>query len=444
MNTTDLFIQDIMAFSKREFPISILNQVKYTMIDYIGATLAGAKETEAQFKNFLEEEKGQFYPVGVDEPTSLLRAVFLNGYNSHVLEMDDGHRFGMLHLSATIYSAMLVIAQKEKLDFQHFSKGVIVGFEVATRLAMAVQPSHKQKGYHATGTCGVCGVAMAIGVALDFDLQEMKNALSAAATSAGALLEVIVGKSQMKPYNIANAVQNGVMAAYFGKADFCGPDDILGGERGFLSVLADEIDISKLKILDQDRYCIKQIYMKPYAACRHCHAPIEGALSIAKKFEIDYREIDSVVINTYKLAVYGHDHSDITGMNSAKMSIPYSVAVALVSKSANIEDFKGVNLHNDDILELCKKVKTYENKEFTAISPGIRGAHVKVILKNGRTYEERVDYAKGEPENPIELNELKEKYFTLAMHGGKTEEETRQILEKINNIENEFDALYRI
>ncbi len=443
MNTTDLFISDIIELSNREFSSKEIELVKRSLLDYIGVTLAGSKITNERIEGYLNEV-GDYYAVGVNESTNFMRACFVNGYNSHVMELDDGHRYAMAHLSAPIFSALLVVAQKEKLSFENFVKGVIIGFEVEGRLAMAIQPSHKARGYHATGTCGTLGVAMAVGAALNYTSDEMKNALSAAATSAAGLLESIEGKSQMKPYNVAIAVQNGVTAAYFGKSGFCGPDDVIGGKRGFLKVMSDEVFVDKLKINKDDKLCIEQVYLKPYAACRHCHAPIEGALNLLKnnKFEID--SIKSVEIHTYKLAVFGHDHVEINGENSGKMSIPYSVAVALALNNADIDSFRIPYLEDRCVIELCKKVKVFVDPDLTAISPGIRAAIINVIFNDGSVISERVDYAKGEPENPISNQELIEKFVSLSKYSGRTNQDIENILECVKNIELDFYKLFKI
>ena len=47
-------------------------------------------------------------------------------------------------------------------------------------LGRSIQPYHKQQGFHATSTCGTIGAAMAVGTALGFSKEQLKNALSAA------------------------------------------------------------------------------------------------------------------------------------------------------------------------------------------------------------------------------------------------------------------------
>ncbi|MFI3296603.1 MAG: MmgE/PrpD family protein [bacterium] len=444
MNITDSFIKNIITLSKRDLPNHIIDKVKQSLTDYIGVTLAGSHQTKEKLSKYITDQSGEFAVIGYNETTDFLRAAFVNGYNSHVMEMDDGHRFAMLHLSSPIFSAMLSVAQKENLSFITFAKAVVVGFEVVARLAMAMQPSHKQRGYHATGTCGACGVALAVAYALNFSFDEMKAALSAAATSAAGLLESIEGKSQMKPYNIAMAVQNGITATYFTRNGFCGPDDILGGKRGLFNVLSDEFDTSKLIISENDKYAIEQTYTKPYAACRHCHAPIEAALKLTNANLINHSDVERVEVYTYKLAVFGHDHTKIDGENSAKMSIPYSVAVAIVNQSAVINDFRQETIKNEDINNLCSKVLVFEDEVLTKLSPAIRAANVKIFLKDSTCFSLQVDYPKGEPENPLTKDEAYNKFFSLAVFGGKTKEQANEILSWIDNIEIDFKKLFKI
>ena len=280
-----------------------------------GVALAGATILKDKEQKVLEslDELGSCHVFCSDKTTSVNIAALLNGISAHVIELDDGHRIGMLQLGAPIISALLAVAEKENLSSHDFLSGIIVGYEVAIRLACAVQPGCKLKGYHATGTCGTVGAAMGIAAALHFDLGQMKSAFSAACTSAAGLLEMIEGDTEMKPYNAGRAAMDGVMAAYIGKARFKAPEDALGGKRGFLKVMTDEPKMEYLTEFDGEKYMIETIYMKPYAACRHCHPSIEAALNIRNQLGFDINEIEEIHVDTYKLAVAGHDHTEIKG-----------------------------------------------------------------------------------------------------------------------------------
>jgi len=446
MNITDLFVSEVITFSKREFPEGIVHQVKRCVLDYLGVTYAGANEVKEKINIYLDScsTQGKCSAIGLGKTIDIQTAGLVNGFTSHVIELDDGHRFGMLHLEAPIISAMIAVAQHENLTVEQFFKGVITGYEAAIRLAMVIQPAHKQRGFHATGTCGTIGVACAVAVSLGLDEDQLKNVVSAAATSAAGLLEVIDDASQLKPYNVAKAVENGITAVYIGRAGFIGPEDALGGKRGFFNALTGSFDDKAICGNENGEYAIEKIYVKPYAACRHCHGAIEGALNINQREKIKWQDIENIEVETYKLAVLGHDHTNIMGVSSAKMSIPYGVAASIILNKAGVNAFKEDVVMRPDILSLCNKVIVTENAELTDKSPEKRGAIVKIYMKKGIIYEEKVEYPLGEPENRISDQQLEEKYKSLMELSGVQVEKVNEISKMVWNLEDCLKKLLEI
>src|SRR4029450_6045872 len=77
--------------------------------------------------------------------------------------MDDTHQEGSVHLGAPIISALIAASEMQPMGGGEFLAAVVLGYEVAARLAMAVGPeAHYQRGFHPTGTCGTCGAAAAV------------------------------------------------------------------------------------------------------------------------------------------------------------------------------------------------------------------------------------------------------------------------------------------
>lgn len=441
MNVTDFYISELREFSRIEITDAILHQVKRCLLDYIGVAHAGVSLSVDRMHAVLQlGEAGPCTVLGSTTKTDIYTAATVNGFTAHVIELDDGHRFAMLHLGAPIITAMLAVAQKEKMTCEQFVRGILIGYEAEARLAMAMQPNHKQRGFHATGTCGAVGVACAVAFALGLNDRQLKGAISAAATSAAGLLQVIDDASELKPYNVSHAAAAGIMAAYMGKSGFAGPEDVLGGKRGFLRAFTDTYQVEKLAA-DPKGLAIERIYVKPYAACRHCHAPIECALKIGQTLD-SVDSIAYIVVKTYKLAVYGHDQTKISGVSEAKMSTPYCVAAALMIKSAGMEAFSESNVGREDILQLCSKVSVEESPELTALSPAKRGAFVQVVLQDGTVLEERVEHPLGEPENRISDAMLDSKYSSLMHYAGVPEERIEEIRALVWSLnQDHFEAL---
>lgn len=439
MNITNAYIAGLRTFAAQEVTENTLHQVKRCLLDYVGVTNAGAKDIRERVEPILSiGAQDRCTIFGFDRKMDIHTAALINGLSSHVIELDDGHRFGMLHLEATVITAMIAVAQKEKLEFEQFVKGILVGYEATVRLATAVQPGHKQMGFHATGTCGAIGVACGVGYALELNEEQIKGAISSAATSASGLLEVINDGSQLKPYNVANAVDSGINAVYIGKSGFRGPDNILGGRRGFLNAFASEFDEDKI-INGSSDFAINQIYIKPYAACRHCHAPIECALNLKNSEIFSSDEIESVEVQTYRLAILGHDQIEVSNSSAAKMSIPYSVAAAILLGSCGMEAYSPDVFLRDDVRKLSSKVKVVENERLTIASPAKRGAIVIIKFNSGKSLSNEVEYPLGEPENNISDTQLEKKYDSLMAYAGIAEEESRQIKRLIWNLEDCYE-----
>ena len=444
-NITDQFIGSLFNHSQAQFSESIKLQAKKCLLDYLGVAFAGARMIDRKgnaILDMLDNTSGGVSVIGFGKKSSIQNAALLNGMSGHIAELDDGVRFGGMHPGVPVLSALLPLAEKENIKGEKLLAGIIVGYEAAIRLSMAVQPSHKMKGYHATGTCGTIGAAIAISTALGFSKDQMKDALSSAAASASGILRATSGKSELKPYNAGQAALNGLIASIVARAGFKGPNDILGGENGLISMLADHYDLTQL-YKEEGMLGIEKVYFKPYAACRHSHPAIEAALNIRVTSGILPKDIKAVDVITYSLAVNGHDHTEIQGITSAKMSTPYSVAVALVTGKAGIGEFTTDQIENPVISSLTRKVRVRSDERISELVPHKRAAAVEITTYTGQYYSQRVDLPKGEPENPILEEELKNKFISLALYGNKTIDDCDRVMRHVWNIEEDLNEIYK-
>lgn len=443
MNITDKFINNLLQLSRSPMNERVEAHLRNSFLDYVGCLLAGTKMLQPQIEALLNSgvcATGDCIVFGREEKFSMKDAAFINGIYSHVLEIDDGHRIATMHLAAPVFSALLAVSEHENLTYGDFLRGAMIGYESAIRLAVAMQPNHKKKGFHTTGTCGTLGVAMAIAAALNFDFKQMKSALSAAVSSAAGVLEMLSNDSQLKPYNVGRAAMDGIQAAYIGKAGFEAPLDALMGKRGFFATMTDWFDTKVLEEFDKDNlYCVGTFF-KPYAACRHCHPAIEASILLKQELgdSLDSMIIKSIKVKTYDLAIVGHDHTEINGENAAKMSIPYGVAVGLIEGHAGINDFEENLYRREDIVSLTSKVTVEEDPALSALIPNKRASIVEVETNTGN-YSKLVDIAKGEPENPMTREDLINKFHEssayVTIDASKQKEIIDIICEGLNSIQ---------
>lgn len=431
---TDQFLNNIRSIRREDISAEGWHQARRTLLDYLAVTVAGARIFRDKELAYLDAvgESGDCTIIGANRKASMQTAALMNGMSAHVIELDDGHRRGALHVGATVYSALLAVAEHECLSCEDLLYGAIIGYEATIRLACAVQPGNKLRGYHATGTCGTVGAAVGISAALGFDFEQMKSSLSAAVTSAAGVLEMQEDNADLKPLNVGRAAMDAIAAAYLGKVRFKAPLDAIGGKRGFLKVMTDDPHPEFITTFDKDApLAITQIYMKTYASCRHTHPAIEAALTLRKNLN-SLSQIDHIVVETYKLAVAGHNHTEILGVSSGKMSMPFAVALALYKGSAEMKDFSEANVTDGNILALTRKVKVVENEVLSSLLPKKRASVLNIIMKDGTVLSHRVDYPKGEPENPLTAEELIQKFKSLSVTSGLTKENYNKVIELIS------------
>ena len=446
MNKTKNFLNDIENLFQHEIPEHVIEKATLALLDYIAVTLAGTTGIKTKLDRFLELEKpepGNTTTIGLKRKLNLKDTVFLNGLNSHALDFDDGTNTGIIHLGSPIFSVLLPLAEKYEIDVNKFLKAVIIGYETSFTVAVSIQPKHKELGYHATGTCGVLGIALAAAYMLDLTREEMEDAFAIACVSATGMLKVLDDGSELKPYNVAKTALLGLTSIQMARAGFKGHNDPFGGSRGFLKMMAGDENIELKKPFLNGSYAIEKTYTKPYAACRYCHPAIEAAIKIRQKYKLDECAIRTIQVRTYYWAVYKHDHTEIPSSASAKMSIPYGIAVGLICGKAGLKEYEEDCVQNSQILSLTKKVSVVSDEHITKMFPKVTTAIVKVITQSGEEYIEQVDFPKGEPENPLTKDEFAERFTELVMYGGKSKEEADNIREYIVHMDGKMKKLFQ-
>lgn len=434
MNISQSFFSDIDRIAKQVLPGNVIERAKHSLLDYLAVTCAGAAFQEEKLKgyfDFAKPEEGEFKAIGTGRNLVLKEAVFLNGLNAHALDYDDGTNSGIIHLGSPIFSLLIPLSQRYGISIVDMLHAAVIGYEASYTLAVSIQPRHKALGYHATGTCGVIGAAIAAAYMLDFSEEERYQAFATACVSASGMLKVLDDGSELKPYNVAKTALLALTSIQLAKSGFKGHIDPLGGYRGFLKMMAGDESVEIMPTMLNDTYAIMKSYTKPYASCRYTHPPVEAAIYLRNRYDINAEDVKKIEIQTYDLAVSGHDHTQIRGLYSAKMSTPYSTAVALVAGKAGLQEFSDDYLFNHTINSLTSKIIVVADDELSKIFPQKQSAIVNIETNKG-IFSKRVDYPKGEPENPLTEQEFRERFVDLMQYGNIKNVVYEDIYMKVN------------
>ena len=433
MNISQQFFSEIDMVARRDIPEEVMSRARRSLLDYLAVTCAGAefqKEKMKGYFGFACPESGQFNAIGLHTRLALKETVFLNGLNAHALDFDDGTNSGIIHLGAPIFSLLIPLSQRYQTETDAMLRAAIIGYEASYTMAVSIQPRHKALGYHATGTCGMLGATLAAAYMLDFTEEERFHAFATACVAASGMLKVLDDGSELKPYNVAKTALLSLTSLQLAKSGFKGHPDPLGGYRGFLKMMTGDENTELKHVWHNGTYAIMKSYTKPYASCRYTHPSVEATIHLRNKYGIKSDEVERIVIKTYSLAVSGHDHTQIESIYSAKMSIPYSTAVALEYGRAGLQEFSDKVFADKRIQELTKKVVVVADDDLSAIFPEKQSAIVMVTTHQG-SFSERVDYPKGEPENPLTDVEFHERYSNLMSYGNVDKLTSEEIFMKI-------------
>lgn len=426
----------IESTSYNQLPDRVIEKTKECFTDFLGVTIRGSHTTSGNAIKSIIPSDGPSTVIGYGK-SSILDAGLANGIFAHSLDLDDGHRQAQLHPGACVIPAALCLCESLNKSGKELIESIVVGYQVAIVLGMMVNPEHRNRGFHSTGTCGTLGGAAAACKALNLNQSQIINALGLAGTQAAGLLESDHSGSMGKHLHAGKAAQSGILSAQLAKIGFTGAKTILEGNEGFLKVMAGIVP-EKVKFNQLMKgYKILEVYFKIYPVCRHLHSSIDALLNITNEEKIRPEEIQKITVDTYKIAAE-HDNYQPTNTESLKQSLPISMAVALINEYHELNNLvewkyppKNKDL-TDEIFHLSQKVSIKIDEDFENHYPTSRSSKVSIFTDKG-LYEKIVELPYGEPENPLEKEGIKWKFRNL---NPKVNIEVLQIIDNMDSYSN--------
>jgi len=421
--------------SYEDLPPTVVEKVKECLLDWLGSALAGSSLKPAAILVSLVEEFGgtpESTLINHKGKTSCINAALVNGVMSHIIELDDVHRDSILHPAAPVIPAALALSEKLGANGRTFIDAIVAGYETAIRIGEAVGTSH-YKFWHNTGTCGTFGAAVAAGKVLGLDEESMAYTLGNAGTQASGLWEFLAEGAMSKHLHPGKAASNGVLSALLAQKGFTGSTTILEGERGFCPATSRDYKLEKITEGLGKKYKILETSFKIHASCRHTHPAVDAAIQIHNRVNPKY--IETVSIETYS------DALDIAGIEEprttyeAKFCLNYCVSVALFYGRLGLDEFNEGLLMDPRVRSLMRSTNIIIDPVLDGVYPARWPSRVEVVTKKGQRYRASVDYPLGDPENPLPVEKLRDKFRILASKA-LPKNQIEAIIETVFKLEN--------
>jgi len=399
-----------------DLPADVRELAHLVLLDTLGCALAGSTTDEVvRIRGAMAAASGGAGDAalwGTADRLPLPLAALANGAAVHAREIDDFG--GCAHSGSVVIPAALGTAARVGASGRELLTAIVIGYDIAKRVmdGGGGYQTIKDLGWHSTGTCGGFGAAAAAGRLLGLDAKHLQWAIGYAGCNAGGTWAFIPEGAMSKRVHPGFAAQTGVMSAYLAASGVTAPESLFEAEWGgyYATYVPGKATPGRATEGLGSDFRIRLVGFKPYAACRGIHSSLDIILALRKTRRLQASDVASVKVRGSRTHVKQLGKQAVQTALDAQMSLPYSIAVALETGGAMIDQYTPEALRRPSVLELARRVTvTHEPSVADGAEP-----YVDVELKNGERLTERVEIARGDCENPLSEAELVAKFRTTA------------------------------
>jgi len=423
----------IVATRWEDVPREVRHQAKRSLVNFFAVTLAGCRSRpiEIALRSLSEFSGGKPVSlIGRSEEIDALSAAFLNAAGANVDDFCDTHTATVIHPTAPVAGGLFAYAGLRSVSGSDLLLALVIGNEVQARIGLAISPSHYNRGWHITSTCGVFGAAGAIGKLAPLDERRMVWALGIAATQSSGLCECL--GTPAKSVSVGNAARNGLWSALLAERGYDGPAEPLAGVQGFYHALAEKPDLSRITGGWGDRWEIMATAYKPYP----CGFVIHPVLDCVLDWRRDHpaADIARVVVRGNPLLGVRTDRPHVSTGREAQVSVQHAVAAALLKGQAGLDQFTDACVQDPDVMKLRSKVEVLRDESFSTVA-----AAVEIATSDGMIFKLEQKAARGSDANPLSDRDLEDK-LRAAASLWKPRYDAAPLIDAIWNVEASADV----
>ena len=418
--------QELAGYCSRmkfnDLPDEVIDCAKYRFLDFISVACRGSKEAPSQtvYRFVKEMNKGEGVIVGTREKAPYLYSALANGTSSHSIEMDDVDNESSLHPGVVVYPSALATSEMAGASGKRFILAAVLGYEVMVRLGSALGPENSYKrGFHPTGTCGTFGSSVASAKILGLKEEKILNAMGISGSQAAGSMEYLAQGAWTKPFHAGWAAHSGMVAALLSRKGFKGPSSILEGRDGFLHAYSNGAAPAKVLEGIGSGFQIRRTSVKVHACCRYMHPPIDAVLKIVNENNLRPEQVKKIKVGVLKAGAHLiaepiESKYKPQSIVDAQFSMPFGAAAALLYGKAGLKEFQLTVMQSKPVREMMMKVECFVDPELERTFPKQWRATAEIFTEDEKRYSTTVEYPKGDPENPLSWEEMKERFHDLT------------------------------
>jgi len=425
-----------------QLPDEVVDRVKYFFLDFIGVCIRGSREDSSKsIYRFIREMGRQGgVVIGTKQRAPHLYSALANGTSAHAIEMDDVNNESSLHPGVVVFSSALATSEMVGGSAKKFIEAAILGYEVMIRLGKAAGAENSYKrGFHPTGTCGSFGASVAASKILGLDEKGLLSALGIAGSQAAGSMEYLAQGAWTKRFHAGWASHSGMVAAQLAQKGFRAPTSIIEGRDGFLHAYSNGADPSKVLEGLGSGFEILRTSVKPHGCCRYMQPPIDAVIKISKENDLSPKEVEKIRVGILRagsqlIAEPIEEKYTPQSIVDAQFSMPFGAAVAMLYRKAGLGEFHLSKIRSEEVKRMMRRVECVTDPDLEKTFPKQWCATAEIFTKDGKRYSTKIEYCKGDPENPLSWDELIEKFHDLS-HGLMSKNKRLKIIDQVRSLE---------
>jgi len=417
--STPTSFADISTFAREltfaDLPDDVAAQAQRCLLDLIGVAAAGRGTPAAAIVNAyaatqLCARDGEARILFDGRRASMAGAAFAGATTIDAIDAHDGHVLTKGHAGVAVLPALLAYIDggagtRVANDGREFLARLVLGYEVATRAGIALHATVPD--YHCSGAWNALACAALGGRLFGFDDARLRHALGIAEYFGprGQILRVCSYPTMLKDGSGWGA-HAGVTAALLARDGFTGAP-ALTVERDDAAPLWNDLGT---------RWRIREQYFKAYPVCRWAQPAIEAALALKRAHRFSAEDVVGIGIESFREAIdLGSQCRFPATTDEAQYSVTFAVAAAFAFGRLSADEIDTKGLTDPRVKRLLETMTLTEDAEFSGLFPAERWARVRITLRDGRALVSSAERARGNPENPLNDDELRAKYRELAV-----------------------------
>ena len=405
---------------KRPLPEAVVEKTRRHVLDTIAAMVSGSRLLPGRKAIAYVKTLGgvkEACVIGSRLVTTAQHAALANGMLGHADETDDSHAPSLCHPGCAIVPAALAMAEREKRNGTAFLRAVALGYDIGTRINMALGAYDFRDLGHSTHSFGpMFGSAAAAGALAGLGADQARWLLSYTAQQCSGVSCWMRDEEHIeKAFDFGGMpARNGVAAAAMVAAGFTAVEDVFSGERNFFVAYDETRRIGKApepQRLVQGlgaTYEIMNTNIKRWSVGSPIQAPLDSLLDLIRAHGIRAGDVEKL---TVRVARQGANTTDNRAMPDICMQ--HMCAVMLLDGIVTFESSHDEKRMNDPrVLAVRSRVELIGDEELTRALPSRQGI-VELKLKDGRELRHHTKAVRGTAGNPMTRPEVDEKAFHL-------------------------------